>query len=40
VKTTAERIKKGETIGFVAIKNGQVVGFIFGEIKGEGFGLE
>jgi ribosomal protein S18 acetylase RimI-like enzyme len=40
VKTTEKRIRKGQTVGFVALKNGQVVGFIFGEIKGEGFGLE
>lgn len=33
-------LKKQEALGFVALKNGQVVGFIIGEIKGEGFGLE
>ncbi len=26
--------------GFVAVKGGEVVGFIIGEIKGLGFGLE
>jgi len=33
-------LKKHEGAGFVALKDGQVVGFIIGEIKGEGFGLE
>jgi ribosomal protein S18 acetylase RimI-like enzyme len=33
-------LKKQEGVGFVASKEGQVVGFIIGEIKGEGFGLE
>jgi len=33
-------LKKEEALGFVALKDGQVVGFIIGEIKGEGFGLE
>jgi ribosomal protein S18 acetylase RimI-like enzyme len=33
-------LKKQEALGFVALKEGQVVGFIIGEIKGEGFGLE
>jgi len=33
-------LKKQEALGFVASKDGQVVGFIIGQIKGEGFGLE
>ena len=33
-------LKKQEGVGFVASKDGRVVGFIIGEIKGEGFGLE
>jgi len=33
-------LKKQEGVGFVASKDGQVVGFIIGQIKGEGFGLE
>ena len=33
-------LKKQEGVGFVALKDGRVVGFIIGEIKGEGFGLE
>src|SRR4030043_2137377 len=35
-----DHLRKQEGIGFVAEKEGQVVGFIIGEIKGEGFGLE
>ena len=33
-------LKKQEALGFVASKDKRVVGFIIGEIKGEGFGLE
>jgi len=33
-------LKKQEGVGFVTLKDGRVVGFIIGEIKGEGFGLE
>ncbi|HSB06481.1 MAG TPA: GNAT family N-acetyltransferase [Thermodesulfobacteriota bacterium] len=40
LEATGKRALRGQRIGFVAIKNRQVVGFIFGEIKGEGFGLE
>jgi ribosomal protein S18 acetylase RimI-like enzyme len=40
VQMVEDRIKKQERIGFVASKGGQVVGFVIGEIKGEGFGLE
>jgi ribosomal protein S18 acetylase RimI-like enzyme len=35
-----DHLQKQEGIGFVASKDGQVVGFIIGEMKGEGFGLE
>jgi len=35
-----DHLQKQEGRGFVALKDGQVVGFIIGEIKGEGFGLE
>jgi len=35
-----DHLRKQQGIGFVAEKEGQVVGFIIGEIKGEGFGLE
>jgi len=40
VQMVEHRFKKQEALGFVALKDGQVVGFIIGEIKGEGFGLE
>jgi len=40
VQMVEHRLKKQEALGFVAIKDGQVAGFIIGEIKGEGFGLE
>lgn len=33
-------LKKQEGVGFVASKDNKVIGFIIGEIKGEGFGLE
>jgi ribosomal protein S18 acetylase RimI-like enzyme len=35
-----DHLQKQEGRGFVALKDGQVVGFVIGEIKGEGFGLE
>jgi ribosomal protein S18 acetylase RimI-like enzyme len=35
-----DHLRKQEGVGFVAEKQGQVVGFIIGETKGEGFGLE
>ena len=35
-----DHVRKQEGVGFVAEKEGQVVGFIIGGMKGEGFGLE
>src|SRR5512137_2269668 len=35
-----DHLRKQEGVGFVAEKEGQVVGFIIGEVKGAGFGLE
>ena len=35
-----DHLRKQEGVGFVAEKEDQVVGFIIGEVKGEGFGLE
>jgi GNAT superfamily N-acetyltransferase len=40
VQMGEHHLKKQEALGFVALKDGRVVGFIIGEIKGEGFGLE
>lgn len=39
-KIVKEHLRKQQGVGFVAEKEGQVVGFIIGEMKGEGFGLE
>ena len=39
-KIVRDHLRKQEGVGFVAEKDGQVVGFIIGEMKGEGFGLE
>ncbi len=35
-----DHLRKQQGVGFVAEKDKQVVGFIIGEMKGEGFGLE
>jgi ribosomal protein S18 acetylase RimI-like enzyme len=40
IQMVKDHLRKQEGIGFVALKDAQVVGFIIGEIKGEGFGLE
>ena len=40
VQMVEEHLRKHKGIGFVASRDGQVVGFIIGEVKGEGFGLE
>jgi len=40
IQMIEEHLQKQEGVGFVASKGGQIVGFIIGEIKGEGFGLE
>jgi len=40
IQMVENHLKKQEGVGFVASKDGRVVGFIIGEIKGEGFGLE
>jgi ribosomal protein S18 acetylase RimI-like enzyme len=40
IQMVEDHLKKQEGVGFVASKDGRVVGFIIGEIKGEGFGLE
>jgi L-amino acid N-acyltransferase YncA len=39
-QTVKDNLRKREGVSFVAEKDGQVVGFILGEKKGEGFGLE
>ncbi len=40
IQMVEDHLRKYEGVGFVASKDGQVVGFIMGEVKGEGFGLE
>lgn len=40
IQMVKDHLKKQEGVGFIALKEGQIVGFIIGEIKGEGFGLE
>ena len=40
IQTVKDHLQKLEGRGFVALKDGRVVGFIIGGIKGEGFGLE
>jgi len=40
VQMVEDHIRKKEAVGFVATRERKVIGFIIGEIKGEGFGLE
>ncbi len=40
VQMVENHLKKEESLGFVALIGGRVAGFIIGQIKGEGFGLE
>jgi ribosomal protein S18 acetylase RimI-like enzyme len=40
IQMVEDHLRKHEGVGFVASKDGQVVGFMIGEVKGEGFGLE
>ncbi len=40
IQMVQDHIKKRGGVGFIALKDGRGIGFIIGEIKGEGFGLE
>jgi GNAT superfamily N-acetyltransferase len=40
IQMVKEHLRKHEGVGFVAVRATEVVGFIIGEVKGEGFGLE
>ena len=40
IQMVEDHLRKQEGVGFVTSRDGQVVGFIIGEVKGEGFGLE
>ncbi len=39
VQMVENHLKKEGALGFVALKDGRVAGFIIGQIRGEGFGL-
>jgi len=40
MKSIELHLQKKDVVGYVALKNGKVAGFIIGEIKGPSFGLE
>ncbi len=40
IQMVENHLKKEGALGFVALKDGRVAGFIIGQIRGEGFGLE
>lgn len=40
IRMVEDHLRKQEGVGFVASREGQVIGFIIGQVKGEGFGLE
>ena len=40
IQMVEDHLRKHEGVGFAASREGQVLGFIIGEVKGEGFGLE
>jgi ribosomal protein S18 acetylase RimI-like enzyme len=40
IQMIENHLKREQAVGFIASKDTRVVGFIIGEIKGEGFGLE
>ena len=40
IEMVQDHLRKQKGVGFVALKGAAVVGFIIGQIKGEGFGLE
>jgi ribosomal protein S18 acetylase RimI-like enzyme len=40
IRAVEGRLQRREGVGFVALRGAQVVGFIIGEVKGEGFGLQ
>jgi ribosomal protein S18 acetylase RimI-like enzyme len=39
IESIEAHLKKQDVIGFIAFRNGEVLGFIIGEIKGTGFGI-
>ncbi len=40
VQMVENQLRKPDAVGFVATHDGKVNGFVIGEVKGEGFGLE
>jgi len=40
VQMVENHLRKQDAVGFVATRDNKVIGFIVGEVKGEGFGLE
>jgi len=40
VQMVENHLRKQDAVGFVATRDKKVIGFIVGEVKGEGFGLE
>ena len=40
VQMVENHLRKQDAVGFVATRDNRVLGFVIGEVKGEGFGLE
>lgn len=40
VQMVENHLRKQDAMGFVATRDSKVIGFVIGEVKGEGFGLE
>lgn len=40
VQMVENHLRKQDAVGFVATRDNKVIGFVIGEVKGEGFGLE
>ena len=40
VQMVENHLRKQDAVGFVATRDSKVIGFVIGEVKGEGFGLE
>jgi len=40
VQMVDNHLRKQDAVGFVATRDSKVIGFVIGEVKGEGFGLE
>ena len=40
VQMVENHLRREDAVGFVATRDNKVIGFVIGEVKGEGFGLE